>query len=466
MVIPGLLTRFCTVLFVVAALSGAASGQERTACNEDYQKFCKGLMPGGGRVLNCLIRNTDKLKPECRELLSQLSSFRGKGVSMTLMPSEASEKDEPVPEIYQKMYGSLETALNDFDKRLGPRSKVKKKPPVFGAGLPPADSNRGRDLLRPDAIVDTAEYLDELKELGVEGVTVFIGYPLYTPSFPGYALYANFYRQVAQEVKKRDMKLCVEAHVVFANTGYSDLRTTYPNLTFPKYKTEKREMISAIIRDMTPDYLDVGSEPDTESTLTGLRELNDPKRYAEYVRSILGGLERGKTRIAAGVGSWGNLAFATDLARTTSIDALALHIYPLVGRSVDNAFAIADIAQQNGKGLVIDEAWLAKSDQYVSRVSAAGIEATRRDSFSFWSPLDRKFLTVMTKFAREKGAEYISPSRSNYFFSYIDFDEKSSRYPYRDMKAIQERAALASAMDGKVTPTGRQYWVLIENSSQ
>ena len=463
MVIPRLLTRFCMALFVVAAMSGAASSQERTACNEDYEKFCKGLMPGGGRVLNCLLKNTGQLKSQCKDLLSKLSSPGAKGVSMTLMPSEKNEKPDPVPGEFRRMYETLEDALADFDGRIGPAAKGTGRPLTFGAGLPAADCNRGRELLNPDALADVIEYLDELKELGVEAVTVPIGYPVYAPFFPDYARYVAFYKQVAQEVKKRDMKLCVEAHVAFVNTGYSDIRMSFTALTFERYKAEKKAMVSAIIRDLDPDYLNIGSEPDTEAAVTGVTELNDPLRYAEYIRYVLTGLHRGKARITAGIGSWGNLAYATSLARFTSIDALSVHIYPVTGRSPENALAVADIARQYGKGLVIDKAWLAKSEQYVGRGNETWTEVLRRDNFSFWAPLDRKFLSILVKLARAKGAEYISPFRSGYFFAYVNYDEKSADLRYRDIQTLQERAALASAMEGKVTPTGRHYWVLIES---
>ena len=52
-------------------------------------------------------------------------------------------------------------------------------------------------------------------------------------------------------------------------------------------------MVSAIIRDLDPDYIDIGSEPDTEAALTGLSELNDPLRYTEYVRYVLTGFVPG-----------------------------------------------------------------------------------------------------------------------------------------------------------------------------
>lgn len=449
-------------LFVAAA--GVAYAKENSACNEDYEKFCKGLFPGGSRVLECLIKNADELKPQCRALLSQLIVYGGKKVSMTLMPSLKDEKPAPVPGEYRKLYTAVDEDLGDFDRRLDAAAKGEGKAVVFGAGLPSADSVRGRALLKSGVIEDVIGYLDQLKDIGVQGVTVSIGYPLYTPGFPGYGEYVSFYKEVAREVKKRDMKLCVEAGVVFANTSYSDVRASHASLTFERYKAEKKQMASAIIRDMDPDYLDVGSEPDTEAMLTGLSELNDPLRYAEYVRYVIDGLGRGKARIAAGMGSWANVAFATSLARFTGIDVLAIHVYPVAGRAPENALAMADIARQHGKGVIVDEAWLAKSDRYVSRGGEAWAELYRRNNFSFFAPLDRKFLGIMAKFARAKGVEYISPSRSDYFFAYVDYDEKSADLPYRDIQSIAERAAGTGVREGKLTSTGRHYWVLIGDS--
>lgn len=39
------------------------------ACADDVQKFCTDVMPGGGRVIQCLKQNEKALSPECRERL-------------------------------------------------------------------------------------------------------------------------------------------------------------------------------------------------------------------------------------------------------------------------------------------------------------------------------------------------------------------------------------------------------------
>lgn len=65
-------------IMIVAAIAllslNAAKAQDftaaqRAACKGDYDKFCKGTMPGGGRVLACLNKQHDQLSAACREVV-------------------------------------------------------------------------------------------------------------------------------------------------------------------------------------------------------------------------------------------------------------------------------------------------------------------------------------------------------------------------------------------------------------
>lgn len=66
-------------LVLIAALlcgSTAAYAQElttaqRDACMGDYQKFCKSVTPGGGRIIACLAKQSDKLTPACKKVLAE-----------------------------------------------------------------------------------------------------------------------------------------------------------------------------------------------------------------------------------------------------------------------------------------------------------------------------------------------------------------------------------------------------------
>jgi hypothetical protein len=50
--------RFALLIFVIgysgAALAQSLTAEQRDACKADYDKYCKGTMPGGGRIAACL----------------------------------------------------------------------------------------------------------------------------------------------------------------------------------------------------------------------------------------------------------------------------------------------------------------------------------------------------------------------------------------------------------------------------
>jgi hypothetical protein len=140
-------------------------------------------------------------------------------------------------------------------------------------------------------------------------------------------------------------------------------------------------------------------------------------------------------------------------------------VYPVIEKALDNTFAIADVARQYGKGLVLDEAWLYKSDRYIGHDNAVWSELFRRDVFSFWAPLDRQFLAAMVKFARTQGVEYVSPFWTGCFFAYVDYDMSNASLPYKELRAIQNRSSVSNLLNGKFTSTGEFYRTLIQNNS-
>jgi len=47
------------------ALSAAPSPALRAACGADVQKFCSGVQPGGGRIVECMKGYVRELSPGC-----------------------------------------------------------------------------------------------------------------------------------------------------------------------------------------------------------------------------------------------------------------------------------------------------------------------------------------------------------------------------------------------------------------
>ncbi|MBQ8103189.1 MAG: hypothetical protein IJ127_09875 [Afipia sp.] len=67
--------RYAMLIATLLCVSGSAYSQDltteqRSACMGDYEKFCKGVAPGGGRIIACLSKSSDKLTPECKKVLT------------------------------------------------------------------------------------------------------------------------------------------------------------------------------------------------------------------------------------------------------------------------------------------------------------------------------------------------------------------------------------------------------------
>ncbi len=62
------------VLIVALAFSSSAFAQmtaeQKAACQGDYDKYCKGTMPGGGRIIACLDKHFGELAPACKQVVT------------------------------------------------------------------------------------------------------------------------------------------------------------------------------------------------------------------------------------------------------------------------------------------------------------------------------------------------------------------------------------------------------------
>lgn len=63
---------FSAALTLAAANASAQdfTAAQREACKADYEQFCKGTMPGGGRVLACLSKQGGKLSAACSKVVA------------------------------------------------------------------------------------------------------------------------------------------------------------------------------------------------------------------------------------------------------------------------------------------------------------------------------------------------------------------------------------------------------------
>jgi len=59
----------CTIGFSGSAFAQTAAADQAGACKTDYEKFCAGTAPGGGRIVACLNKQRDQLSAICKKAL-------------------------------------------------------------------------------------------------------------------------------------------------------------------------------------------------------------------------------------------------------------------------------------------------------------------------------------------------------------------------------------------------------------
>ncbi|HXF04088.1 MAG TPA: hypothetical protein VNM72_01580 [Blastocatellia bacterium] len=359
---------------------------------------------------------------------------------------------------YQSLYRQLERALEAFARRV---PDVRASVPIFGAELLPANAHRGPALLRPDTRAGIALYLDALRALGVRGVKVAISYPILSGDDPHRDAYLAFYRDIVREVRQRGMRLLVGTGVLIPDetTGVGP----HPGLTMERYREARRQIARTIARELQPDYLTIANEPTTEARATGLRQLADVDEYMRLVRFVLDGLAdvRAGIRVGAGAGNWEAVEFVQRLAKMDELTYVDIHVYPATLGLLNRAAEMVRLVRAQGKPVIIGEAWLYKASapELMRNVAPGPIFA--RDVFSFWAPLDQKFIEAIVRWASAEGVEFLSFFWSKYFFAYVDYAPAHERLSPARLLGLADAAAARNILRGEVSPTGAYYRTLI-----
>jgi hypothetical protein len=388
-------------------------------------------------------------------------SIPSAAVNPTLLPDTDRATDAstvatppPVPPEYQALYTYLDSKLNAFSRQLNAQPKMSPSDLTFASELIVANGNRGEDLLQPQAFAGVVRYLDQLQALGVQGVKFAIKYPLLTPEWPSSSDYLAFYKKVIQELKRRNMKMLAGTGAAFTQPEFSKVGVNYRGMTIEKLEQGERLQVETIIRELRPDYITIANEPSTQTELTGVQF--NARSYTDFVNFILKDLDRRGVLVGAGTGNWDDPAYIESLAKNTTLDYIDIHFYPISRDFTARAIQQAEIARENGKRVVIGETWLYKSgESEIGGASAVNIMA--RDVYSFWQPLDQKFLTLVVQFARQNQIEFVSPFWSAYFFAYADYDKIKPGTPYGQILQAPQRQAAQNILRGSFSGTGLTY---------
>ncbi len=380
----------------------------------------------------------------------------------------------PVPAAEQATYTQLQGKLNTFTQTVTSQWNGTKVPFDFAGELLYANSNSGLELLQPGVRDKYLQEMAALKSLGIEAVTVKMGYPLLYQPFlqyngdpQDYATIISFFQQVVADAHAAGLKVIVESASIFPgffSTG-SGLNVTgyYSSITYQEYLTGVATINNTIVTQIKPDWLNVGSEPDTEVANTGFTEMETPAGWATTVTGYISMLPQPHTvPVGAGIGTWqinNGAAFVTALAPI--VDYLDFHVYPIndeQGQPIDiptNTIDVITQAETLGKKVAISEAWLLKTSdaQYTGADVASSEQNFSQDVFSFWAPLDQSFLNVMYDIANWKGLMYMSAFWTKYFWAYLDYNSVSTDAAATLINTSQQVSSTALASN-QITSTG------------
>jgi hypothetical protein len=294
--------------------------------------------------------------------------------------------------------------------------------------------------------------------MGVQGVTIAIGYPLLDPSFPDSAQYLSYFQQVVSMAHAHGMKVLVESQILFANTPYSPLTYNWGTLPYSQYVVNHIAQDQLIINQIHPDFLELGVEADTEAYLTGYSQLNTPSGWNSYIEQLLSSLNKGNTKLVAGAATWIGTSYLTGFASDPKLDMISTHVYPLYGNNLQTLIQIGKIAQENNKPVVIDEAWDHKHLQPERGGTGIGGPVTdQQDIFAYWSPIDTQFLTLMVKFGQIYHVQYLSPFPEDYFFAYLNWSPSLDSQSYFQLTAQLNPIVTQNMVSNTLTPTGTAY---------
>jgi len=335
-------------------------------------------------------------------------------------------------------------------------------------------------LLAPNALTKVQNELDGLSKLGVQFVVTAVSFPiLYQPFYDyidapqDYQQVLSFYQAVIAAARQRGMRVLIESTVVFPNYA-TDLPLTqyYATLSTSELTAGRAQVAQVVAQQLQPDWLNMGSEPDTISALVGLPAEFTAQQWAADISTIVAQLRAagiaGKPLIGAGCGAWQqDGADYVQALLTTGIDYYDMHLFTvnLNGLSVGQTYL--DMASAAGIGTAISETWDHKlADAQLQGQSEFGlIEAISSvepyNDYSFWAAQDAEFLGEMIDLAFWKQLYYVAPFESELFFANLDYTQYSG-LTSSQLTAQETAAEVAALSAGTLSPLGLWFSAAIQ----
>jgi len=228
-----------------------------------------------------------------------------------------------VPKKYQTLYRQLDGELAAFDVSLPPDRAG--KAPIRAAALVSADCHRGEILLEGATRETTLRELDALKNLGAEGIVLHVCYPLLTPQFRDPQPFIDYYTNIANEIRARNLKLLVEHGTLNPALVATDVRPYYVKLTKPRFVRERYAELKTILVALQPDYLTLVSEPSTQSAGLKLSAKDWRSYVARSVDALAQQLGSFPTLLGAGSASSEDFSYVAAFSGISGLNYIDLH---------------------------------------------------------------------------------------------------------------------------------------------
>jgi hypothetical protein len=118
---------------------------------------------------------------------------------------------------------------------------------------------------------------------------------------------------------------------------------------------------------------------------------------------------------------------------------------------------VSATAASTHKPVVLDETWLYKG----ASLSQGVVVAARIGTFSFFAPLDVRFLKAIVAYADSHNFAYVSPFWSSQFFAYLAWTPAFDAASYQLVREQATQIQAQAIEHGRVSATGLAYAGLI-----
>lgn len=380
--------------------------------------------------------------------------------------------EDPVPSNHSALYRELSEKLRAADMSINTAWDGQLSGTLSAGWLLPANNNAGAAMLTPQYWDVTVKYIDAMKALGAKALVVEVNYPGLTAGFIGDPEpYIQYFEKVGVELRNRGMLYVVEHNSLLPGFSAFPVADYYIALKAQgtagknRWGTERYQEAKIILERIKPDYLVLVEEPGTHDCGLGLTVEEWTFHLQVLAQTLKTEVSTSTALLGAGSGVWEDRRFTENYANIPAFDFVDLHMYPIASPTANyftEYFSRLDYlrASAPGKKILAVEGWLFKAspDELAGGVGVISTEVFAREVYSYWAPLDQRFLEINTKIAHKYGFAMLGMAWTRYFFAYlIPGDPSLIGLTPSQIIARANQAAVLAMLNGESSSTGAVF---------